>query len=274
MNGAAWPSGMDVSSWKKICSSFGSESVNLCESVACVARKLCSCYVDPSCVSAFVACRLNALDKNPGVRPIGIGEVCRRLIGKTVLSVIKHDIVEAAGLLQLCAGQSSACEAISYTIKRLYDSSSNSDGLLFVDASNAFNALNRELAVRNNLHLCPSLGRIVINTYRSHSSLFIDNETILSREGTTQGDPLAMAMFAIASIPLINELSSSADVKQLWYADDASAIGSFVELRKWWDNINTVRGAYGYFPNAEKTSLLVKDNAFDLAREIFDGSGA
>ena len=81
-----------------------------------------------------------------------------------------------------------------------------------------------------------------------------------------------MAMFAIASIPLIKELSSCADIKQLWYADDASAFGSLVEIRKWWDGINTLGRSYGYFPNAAKTTLLVKD-AYNEACEVLEGSG-
>jgi hypothetical protein len=47
------------------------------------------------------------------------------------------------------------------------------------------------------------LATILINTYQSDIQMFIGGETILSKEGTTQGDPLAMAMFAIASAPLI-----------------------------------------------------------------------
>ena len=44
------------------------------------------------------------LDKNPGIRPIGIGEVPRRIIAKSVLRVIRDDVQEAAGPLQTCAG--------------------------------------------------------------------------------------------------------------------------------------------------------------------------
>ena len=60
-------------------------------------------------IEAYIACRLIPLDKNPCVRPIGIGEVLRRIIGKSVLSVVKQDVLEAAGNLQLCAGQSGGC---------------------------------------------------------------------------------------------------------------------------------------------------------------------
>ena len=106
MDGAAGPSGMDVSHWKKVCTSFARESDNICDSIAMVARKICSSYVDPLGVSALVASRLIALDKNPGVRPIGIGEVVRRVIGKAILSVIKSDILRCYWLLPaLCWGQ-------------------------------------------------------------------------------------------------------------------------------------------------------------------------
>jgi hypothetical protein len=63
-----------------------------------------------------------------------------------------------------------------------------------VDASNAFNNLKREVAMRNISTLCPSLATVIVNTYRSDIPLFIDGETFLSQEGTTQGDPLAMAI--------------------------------------------------------------------------------
>ena len=90
MDGAAGPSGLDVSSWKRMCSSFGRESEDLCESIASIARKLCRSYVDPTGIEALMASRLTALSKYPGVRSIGVGEVCRRLIGKAAMTVISN----------------------------------------------------------------------------------------------------------------------------------------------------------------------------------------
>ena len=43
-------------------------------------------------------------------------------------------------------------------------------------------------------------------------------------EGTTQGDPLAMALYGMGIIPLI-ELLRKPNVTQKWYADDGSAAG-------------------------------------------------
>ena len=150
----------------------------------------------------------------------------------------------------------------------MYESGSV-DGVLLVDASNAFNSLNRNLALRNILHLCPSLGRILINLYRTGSSQFIGNDTLLSKEGTTQGDPLAMIMYAVASVPLINELSPISEVKQLWYADDATGMGSLNGLKNWWDRINLLGGSYGYYPNAAKSTLLVKPECYEEACKVF-----
>ena len=86
-----------------------------CIALALLARRICSELVDPSGIEAFVASRLIPLDKCPGVRPIGIGEVHRRIIAKAVMSFLKPDILEASGSLQLCAGQPAGCEACSYS---------------------------------------------------------------------------------------------------------------------------------------------------------------
>ena len=57
-------------------------------------------------LEAFVACRLVPLDKCPGVRPIGIAETIRRIIGKAILATIGQNIIDAAGPLQLCGSTS------------------------------------------------------------------------------------------------------------------------------------------------------------------------
>ena len=114
MDGAAGPSGLDVAAWKRLCTSFKTASADLCNSLASTARRICSCYVDPRGLSSFVACRLIALDKCPGVRPIGIGETVRRIRGRTIAIAISDDIQAAAGPLQVCAGHLAGCEA-AYT---------------------------------------------------------------------------------------------------------------------------------------------------------------
>ena len=130
-----------------------------------VARRICTTLVDQSGVKTFVACRLVALDKCPGVRPIGIGEVARRIIGKAIARVLSNEIQEATGPLQTCSGHLSGCEAAVHAMHQVFEDS-DAEGVILVDATNAFNCLSRQNALINIKNLCPALSKVLINTYR------------------------------------------------------------------------------------------------------------
>ena len=87
----------------------------------------------------------------------------------------------------------------------------------------------------------------------------------MSKEGTTQGDPLAMAMYAVAITPLIYGLAEE-KLKQVWFADDASAAQKLVGLKNWWNNMTKIGLEYGYLPNASKTWLIVKEERLKEAK--------
>ena len=123
----------------------------------------------------------------------------------------------------------------------------DTEAVLLIDASNAFNSLNRNVTLHNIQFTCPKLSTVLYNTYRAPSDLYIDGEVIHSQEGTTQGDPLAMPMYALATIPLIDQLPCN--VTQIWYADDACAIGSVADLHAWWNELTTRGQKYGYHVN-------------------------
>ena len=105
VDGAAGPSNLDAHGGRCICTSYHGASADRCNALVSLVRRLCTDYVDPAGLTAFTACRLIALDKCPGVRPISVGEVVRPIIGKAILSVIGVEIQQSAGSLQLCAGQ-------------------------------------------------------------------------------------------------------------------------------------------------------------------------
>ena len=58
-------------------------------------------------------------------------------------------------------------------------------------------------------------------------------------------------------------------VKQVWFADDATGAGTCESLRKFWDNLLTLGTGYGYYPNGSKTYLVVKPEHIVKARELF-----
>ena len=64
-----------------------------------------------------MASHLIALDKNPGVHTIGIGDTARHIIAKAILNITRQDVQEAAGSVQLCAGQIPSIEAAIHAIR-------------------------------------------------------------------------------------------------------------------------------------------------------------
>ena len=78
--------------------------------------------VEKNSLEACLSNRLIPLEKAPsGVRPIGIGEVLRRIVGKAIVAEIKPELAEAAGCLQLCAGQKAGCRAAAHAMRSIYE---------------------------------------------------------------------------------------------------------------------------------------------------------
>ena len=185
--GSAGPSGMDTLCWRRLCTAFGDKSNDLCTAIAAFARRICMTYVDPKCLTAYTSCRLIPLNKNPGVRPVGVGEVVHRIVRKAIMKVTKRDLQESIGSIQLCGGQDAGCEAAVHAMGHLF-TDSETEAMILVDATNAFNRLNRKVTLLNCSEICPAMKHVLINTYRNHSHPFVDDQCLLSEEGTTQGD--------------------------------------------------------------------------------------
>lgn len=172
-SGAAGPSGLDAKDWKCMCTSFKSASDNLCHALSEVAKRLYTVYVDPTGLAPLISCRLIALDKQPGVRPIGIGEIPQRIIAKAVLAALSCDIQSSVGSVQLRGNQIGGCEAAVHAVKEMFKDEGTQDVLL-VDATNAFNCLNRNVALQNIQFNCPEIATILINMYQRPLVLMIN----------------------------------------------------------------------------------------------------
>ncbi|EDO35883.1 predicted protein [Nematostella vectensis] len=209
--------------------------------------------------------------------------------------------VDAHGFQRILASKSfkksssDLCDALALLTRRLYTEytdpmtiepilasrlipldkgKSETDAVMLVDASNAFNSVNRAAALPNIRVLCPTLAPFVINTYRLPARLFVERgKELVSAEGTTQGDPLAMSMCALSLQPLISRLQAATQVNQCWFADDATGCGSLDDVRQWWDTLQSSGPDLGYFPNAVKCWLVTKPEKEESARKIFEGTG-
>ena len=204
-NGGSGPSTMDTGGWRRIlCSNnFSDTNVDLRKAIANFIKKICTEKVSAVSIKAFVACRLIPLDKNPGLRPMEVGEILHRITRKVIVSVLKKKVASSAGPLQVCAGQEAGSEAAIHAMEKIFKEEST-EAVLLVDEENAFNSINRKVFLQNISILCPALSLFVTNCYATPARLFvIDGSKIQFNEGTTQGDPVAMAIYALGITPLI-----------------------------------------------------------------------
>ena len=128
------------------------------------------------------------------------------------------------------------------------------------------------MALHNIQIICPPFSTVLINTYREPARLFITGgKELLSKEGTTQGDNLAMSFYGLSTRPLQKILRiKSPAVKQVWVADDATGAGKLKQLKEWWDIIITNGINIGYYVNASKSWLILKDpERMNEAKTIF-----
>jgi hypothetical protein len=258
--------------WHKMVTGHKEASSILCNAVAVMARRLATEYVDPLGLEALLANRGIAIDKCPGLRPVGVGEIVRRIIGKAVMSVTGVKVQEAVGALQLCAGQPAGVESAIHAMRGFLDED-QSDGILLIDADNAFNRVNRAVALRNMQYICPAMKHVLINFYRSPTRIFMNSDgffELFSQEGTTQGCPLAMAMYALALVPLSKHLQPLC--KQVWYADDATGCDTLERMHTWFEALLEYGPRYGYYPKPSKCILVVKADKLQRAQEVFKGS--
>ena len=80
-----------------------------------------------------------------------------------------------------------------------------------------------------------------------------------------------MPVYALATIPLVKNFDRPC--KQVWYADDAVAVGRMTVLCVWWKKLTILGPKYGHFPNPSKTWLVTKEGLCHSATSIFDSTG-
>lgn len=98
----------------------------------------------------------------------------------------------------------------------------------------------------------------------------IGGEEIQYTEGTVQGSPTAMAVYAITVIPLILMIvditrQDNSSTKTVAYADNFTAARKITQPKKWWDKLGS---KFGYYPEVGKSRPIIKRNQY-YAADIF-----
>ena len=171
----------------------------------------------------------------------------------------------------MSTGLKGGAEAAIHGMKNIFEMETT-EAVILVDAENAFNELNRSVALHNIQYLCPNFATVLINTYRLPSRLFlVGGGEISSTEGTTQGDTLAIPFYGISLRPLINTLDySKTNVHQVWLADDATGAGSLEHLKRWWKIVEEEGKKFGYVVKPSKSWLILKNpENLPRAQELF-----
>ena len=141
-----------------------------------------------------------------------------------------------------------------------------------MDTSNAFNSINRATMLENVRRLCPAIYIYAYNCYSIHARLFVvGGKQLYSQEGTTQGDPTAMALYGIGTVPLLKHLQTD-DTTQVGFADDLESIGKVKGVRDWFGTAHSDGPMYGWNDEPSKSWGIVKEAHLAEAQEAFAGT--
>jgi hypothetical protein len=143
------------------------------------------------------------------VRPIAMGETYRKLASSLLMTKFPFSTISTLmSDAQLGVGCKCGPEKIVH-LTNVWISLGAGDVVL-TDFSNAFNAVSRDKALAFSQVYLPALYPYIESIYGQTPDLWftLDGsiQSILSAEGSQQGDPLGPLVFAVAVLPLLQEL--------------------------------------------------------------------
>ena len=98
--------------------------------------------------------------------------------------------------------------------------SNQTEAILLADPENAFNSINRKGLLLNIEYMCPITATFLCKCSAISVRLFIGGKELRLCKGTTHGDPIAMAAYALGLTSLLDHLQSiKKSVKHLDFED-------------------------------------------------------
>jgi Reverse transcriptase (RNA-dependent DNA polymerase) len=198
--------------------------------------------------------KLIALTKKcGGIRPIAIGYTWRRIASKCANAFAMSALSDHFLPIQLGIGTSGGCEAAIHAVRRYVQSMPADHIVAKLDFSNAFNSLHRDAMLESVHNKVPELYKFCVLSYGQSTVLHYGSRTVLSQEGTQQGDPLGPLLFCLTLQPLLSSLSSELVIG---YIDDVTLGGTVSSVSTDVQVIKTNGAAFGLHLNTDKCELI------------------
>ena len=200
--------------------------------------------------------------KDKGIRPIAVGEVMRRLVGKLWLGSSKikekyEPFLKDVG--QLGVRVKNGADRIIMALRHWTNKPENLRHIVLkIDFSNAFNSVSRKAVAEAISKCCPALLPWFEFCYAEPAFLFCQNQKLPfgSWQGVQQGDPLGPLFFALAIAHICQKIKEECpSALSLWYLDDGVMAGTVEEVLNAWHCIENLCGEVGLSLNISKCEL-------------------
>ncbi|KAA8497471.1 hypothetical protein FVE85_5056 [Porphyridium purpureum] len=186
--------------------------------VALAFKRIASVGLHPQAGALWSHARLIPLKKKDGgVRPIAVGELLRRVLGKLVLAHLGSDAAES----------------------------------LRPD-----HCVDRPTLMRIVQGRFPALWPLVRSTYAHPAPLRVGAHVLASACGVQQGDPLGPLLFSLVLHKVLAD-TESPGLSSFWYLDDGSIVGPLAQLEGFLDAFSSDAAVHGMCVNRTKTQLVL-----------------
>lgn len=255
---ASGPDLLEPQHLKDLIAKSGGEAANkLVDTLTCLCNLMLAGRVPEEVVPFVYGASLFALSKtNADVRPIAVGCVYRRLVGKIAARFGFSLLKDLFYPHQMGVGAPKGAEAIVHTVRnRLLTNFENNNPffMLKVDFKNAFNTIRRDVVLceikKQALCLFPFMWQL----YSSSTNLFYGDQIIASTEGMQQGDPMGPLGFSLAINGLITKLKSDLNS---WYLDDGCIVGRLQDVQDDFKTILESQDNFGLAVNSSKCEIF------------------
>ena len=217
----------------------------------------------------WISSRLLAISKDDpnSIRPIAIGEVFIRIVGKLIVLYLLGlaDVLEALHKSsQFGVGVKGGNEVIAHSISIAYKRIAAIDdeySIISFDTTNAFNSICRKAILESILKHCPILAVFFLWLYGESSNLYDGHGKFIcqSATGVRQGDPLGPLLFSLGIAPVLTTLKSQfPDLEVLAFLDDIYKVGKTTVCEEAFSVMKQAFGDINLTLNIKKCKHLTK----------------